>query len=287
MLKKADKIALVAPSGCIKKEDLKNAVAFFKDLGLIPCLMPHVFETFYYAAGTPQNRAEDINNAFKDKEIKAIFCIRGGAGSSQILDFLDYETIKKNKKPVFGLSDSTALQNALYTKAKNVSYTGFLPVYDLKEGKINEKLKKSLTDVLFGKKQKYKEFDVLRKGVMEGVVVGGCLSVFNLLCGTKYFPDLKNKILLIEDVGEKTYHIDLMLEQLKMQKGFDKIKGVIFGGFLNCHPSDETDGSVEDVIRNFALKTNKPVIYNFPYGHIKERVLLPIGKKIKIKAGIK
>ena len=287
MLKKADKIALVAPSGCIKKEDLKNAVAFFKDLGLIPCLMPHVFETFYYAAGTPQNRAEDINNAFKDKEIKAIFCIRGGAGSSQILDFLDYETIKKNKKPVFGLSDSTALQNALYTKTKNVSYTGFLPVYDLKEGKINEKLKKSLTDVLFGKKQEYKEFDVLRKGEMEGVVVGGCLSVFNLLCGTKYFPDLKNKILLIEDVGEKTYHIDLMLEQLKMQKGFDQIQGIIFGGFLNCHPSDETDGSVEDVIRNFALKTNKPVIYNFPYGHIKERVLLPIGKKIKIKAGIK
>ena len=287
MLKKGDKIALVAPSGCIQKEDLKNGMDFFKALGLKPCVMPHVFETFYYAAGTPQNRAEDINNAFKDKEIKALFCIRGGAGSSQILDFLDYETIKKNKKPVFGLSDSTAIQNALYTQTKNVSYTGFLPVYDLKEGKINEKLKKSLTDVLFGKKQEYKEFDVLKKGMMEGVVVGGCLSVFNLLCGTKYFPDLKNKILLIEDVGEKTYHIDLMLEQLKMQKGFNQIQGIIFGGFLNCNPSDETDGSVEDVIKNFALKINKPVIYNFPYGHIKERVLLPIGKKIKIKAGIK
>lgn len=287
MLKKGDKIALVAPSGCIQKDDLKNGIAFFKSLGLKPCVMPHAFETFYYTAGTPQNRAEDINNAFKDKEIKAIFCIRGGAGSSQILDFLDYEIIKKNKKPVFGLSDSTALQNALYTKTKNVSYTGFLPIYDLKEGQINEKLKKSLTDVIFGKKQEYKEFNVLNKGVMEGVVVGGCLSVFNLLCGTKYFPNLKNKILLIEDVGEKTYHIDLMLEQLKMQKGFDQIQGVIFGGFLNCNPSDETDGSVEDVIKNFALKINKPVVYNFPYGHIKERVLLPIGKKIKIKAGIK
>ena len=98
---------------------------------------------------------------------------------------------------------------------------------------------------------------------------------------------MKNKILLIEDVGEKTYHIDLMLEQLKMQKGFNQIQGIIFGGFLNCNPSDETDGSVEDVIKDFALKINKPIIYNFPYGHIKERVLLPIGKKIKIKAGIK
>ena len=282
MLKKGDKIALVAPSGCFEEKDLKNGLSFFENLGLKPVIMPHALESFYFAAGTPQNRAKDINDAFFDKDIKALFCIRGGAGSSQILDYIDYEMIKKNKKPVFGLSDSTALQNALYTKAKNISYTGFLPIYDLKKGYINLKLKKSLLDIFKGEKTEYKEFDVLNKGVMEGVLVGGCLSVFNLLCGTPYFPDLKNKILLLEDVGEKTYHIDLMLEQLRQQKDFDKIQGFIFGEFLNCVPADEGDGTIDDVIKNFALKTNKPVVYHFPYGHIKKRVILPIGRKIKI-----
>lgn len=284
MLKKGDEIALVAPSGCFEKKDLKNGLAFFKSLGLKPVLMPHALESFYYAAGTPQRRAEDINSAFSNKKIKALFCIRGGAGSSQILNFLDYDMIKKNKKPVFGLSDSTALQNALYTKTKNVSYTGFLPIYDLKDGSLNLKVSQSLTDVFKGKKIEYNQFKVLNKGVMEGVVVGGCLSVFMLLCGTPYFPNLKNKILLLEDVGEKTYCIDLMLEQLKNQKGFNQIQGIIFGSFLNCEPSDETDGTIDDVLKNFASKINKPVIYQFPYGHIKERVLMPIGQKIKIKA---
>ena len=85
-------------------------------------------------------------------------------------------------------------------------------------------------------------------------------------------------------MGEKTYRVDLMLEQLRAQKGFNEIQGIIFGQFLNCTPSDETDGTIDEVIKNFALKTNKPVVYNFPYGHIKERVLVPIGQKIKIKA---
>lgn len=286
MLKKGDQIALVAPSGCFEKKDLKNGVAYLKSLGLKPVLMPHALDKYYYAAGTPQNRAKDINEAFLNKKIKALFCIRGGAGSSHILQFLDYDMIKKNKKPVFGLSDSTALQNALYAKAGVVSYTGFLPIYDFKDGPLNKKIDQSLNDVIKGKKIKYHEFDVLNEGLMEGVVVGGCLSVLMLLCGTPYFPNLKNKILLLEDVSEKTYRVDLMLEQLRTQKGFKNIKGIIFGQFLNCTPSDETDGTIDEVIKNFALKTNKPVVYNFPYGHIKERVLVPIGQKIKIKATI-
>ena len=159
-----------------------------------------------------------------------------------------------------------------------------MPIYDLKEGIINPTLKKSLENIIIGKDQDDKVFKVINKGLMEGLVVGGCLSVFNLLCGTPYFPSLKNKILLIEDIGEKTYRLDLMLEQLRQQKDFNQIQGIIFGSFLNCLPADEIDGTVDDVIFNFASKINKPVIYNFPYGHTKERVLLPIGKKIKIKA---
>lgn len=283
MLKKGDKIALVAPSGWFSKSDLENALDWFKKQGLKTQIMPHAYDVEFYAAGTPQNRAKDINDAFRDKSVKAIFCIRGGAGSLKVLDFLDFEMIKKNPKPVFGLSDSTALQNALYTITKNVSYTGFLPIYDFKENHLDSKIENSLFEILNNKKQEIKEFEVLKKGEAEGVLIGGCLSVFNTLCGTKYFPKLKNKILLIEDVGEKTYRIDLMLDQLKKQKDFDKVKAIIFGSFLNCKIADIGDGTIDEIIKNFAKNLDIPVIYNFPYGHIKSRFILPIGKKIKLK----
>ncbi|HCU58658.1 MAG TPA: hypothetical protein DIC64_01615 [Alphaproteobacteria bacterium] len=283
MLQKGDKIALIAPSGWFEKKDIEKSINWFQKQGLKPVISKHAQDVSFYEAGTAQNRAKDINEAFLKDDIKAVFCIRGGAGSLKTLDFIDYDLIKKNKKPVFGLSDSTALQNAIYTKTKNISYTGFLPVFDFKDGKIDKRVEQSLTDVFQNKTQEVKDFDVLKHGECEGILVGGCLSVFLSLCGTPYFPDLKNKIILIEDVGEKTYRIDLMLQQLKMQKGFDQIKGLIFGQFAKCFEADAGDGSIEQIIKNFVKDIKKPVVYNFPYGHIKSRVLMPIGQKIKIK----
>ncbi|MBR2299592.1 MAG: LD-carboxypeptidase [Alphaproteobacteria bacterium] len=283
MLKKNNQIALIAPSGWFEKKDIEKSIKWFEKQGLTPVVSKHAYDVDFYAAGTPQNRAKDINVAFSRNDIKAVFCIRGGAGSLKTLDFIDYELIQKNKKPLFGLSDSTALQNAIYTKTKNISYTGFLPVFDFKTGKIDTRVEQSLTDIFQNKTQEVKDFDVLKHGQCEGILIGGCLSVFLSLCGTPYFPNLRNKIILIEDVSEKTYRIDLMLQQLKMQKGFDQIKGLIFGQFAKCVEADAGDGSIDDIIKNFAKDIEKPVVYNFPYGHIQSRVLMPIGKKIKIK----
>lgn len=282
ILKNGDSVALIAPSGWFLKEYLNNGVKWLKKQGLNPVLSKHIYEKDFYEAGTAKHRADDINDAFSNKDIKALFCIRGGAGALKVLDFIDYNLVKKNPKPVFGLSDSTALQNALFTKTKNVSYTGFLPIYDFKTGNLSPLIEESFLKILKGQNLKVKQFDILNNGNGEGVLVGGCLSVFLSLCGTPYFPNLENKIILIEDVGEKTYHIDLMLQQLKMQKGFDKIHGIIFGQFENCLASDPDDGSVEDIIKRFSKELKVPVVFHFPYGHIKDRVILPIGKKIKM-----
>ncbi len=281
-LKKGDKIALIAPSGCFEKKDLQNSITWFKKQGLKPVISKHAYDVCFYAAGKAVDRAYDINEAFKNKDIKAIFCIRGGAGSLKVLDFLDYDIIKKNKKPIFGLSDSTALQNAIYTKTKNISYTGFLPIYDFKNTVLDKQLEQSLINILQGQSFCYHQFDVLKDGYAQGNIVGGCLSVFLSLAGTPYFPNLKDKIILIEDIGEKTYRIDLMLEQIKMQKGFNQAKALIFGQFENCPLADEGDGQIIDIIQNFVKDIDIPVIYNFPYGHIKSRLIMPIGQKVII-----
>lgn len=284
LLRAGDKIALVAPSGFIEPESLKTGAAWLEAQGFELELMPHVFARRYYMAGTDFERANDINEAFARPDIKALFCVRGGAGCTKILPYIDYPLIKKNRKPVFGLSDSTALQNALFTLAGNVSYTGFLPIFDFKTGELDEKINCSLNEVFAGREQKTSGGKCLNSGTAQGVMVGGCLSVLNYLCGTPYFPSLQGKILLIEDVGEKTYRIDLMLNQLKAQKDFAGLNGIVFGQFLNCTEADEGDGSVAEIIADFAQELDIPVITDFPYGHIASRYVLPIGKKVCLNA---
>lgn len=284
LLRAGDKIALAAPSGFIEPESLKTGAAWLEAQGFELEFMPHVFARHYYTAGTDFERADDVNEAFARPDIKALFCVRGGAGSSKILPYLDYALIKKNRKPVFGLSDSTALQNALFACSGNVSYTGFLPIFDFKNGSLDEKINQSLNMVFAGREQKASGGKCLNAGSAQGVMVGGCLSVLNYLCGTPYFPSLQGKILLIEDVGEKTYRIDLMLNQLKSQKDFAGLNGIVFGQFLNCVEADEGDGSVSEIIADFAQNLDIPVITDFPYGHVASRYVLPIGKKVCLNA---
>lgn len=284
MLKQGDKVALTAPSGCLSAGDLDKAAAWFAKQGITVEIMPHVFACYRYMAGSDQERAADINACFERDDIKAVFCVRGGAGSGKILDMINYDLIKKNPKPIFGLSDSTALQNALYAMTGNVSYTGFLPIYDFKNNALNEKIQFSLQQIFQKRPFVAQGGKCLISGQAEGIVVGGCLSVFCQLCGTPYFPDLKDKILLLEDVGEKTYKIELMLNQLRMQKNFAKIKGVVFGQFLNCLEADKGDGTIQEILNDFAGNLHVPTIYDFDYGHQAQRYVLPIGGKIRISA---
>lgn len=281
-LKVNNKIGIIAPSVGLKDKDITPTLTYFKTLGLVPVLADNLKLEYRYMAGTDTERAAALNNLFKNQEIKALFCLRGGAGATRMLDYLDYELIKSHPKPIIGLSDSTALQNALFTQTGNPSLTGFLPIYDLNNKIITPLTDSSLQSALFQNKHIISSGTALISGTAEGVIIGGCLSVFLYLCGTPYFPDLTDKILLLEDIEEKTYKIDLMLNQLKQQKGFSKLKGIIFGQFSDCPVIDTEDGTVEDCIRDFTSNLNIPVVTNFAYGHIPARYILPIGLTAKL-----
>lgn len=284
ILKKGDKIGIIAPSVGLKDKDIAPTIDYFKKIGLKPILANNLTKDYRYMAGSDKERANSINKFFKNTDIKALFCLRGGAGATRILDLLDYNIIKQNKKPIFGLSDSTAIQNALISKANLISYTGFLPLYDLERENINKTLQTSLENTLFTNNQKIISGSCLKKGECKGKIVGGCLSVLTYLCGTQYFPNLTGKILLLEDIGEKTYKIDLMLNQLKQQKNFNKLKAIIIGQFHNCIISDKEDGTIEDCIKDFTNGLNIPIITNFAYGHIKERYVIPLNKTVTLKS---
>ncbi len=286
-LKAGDKIGIVSPAGHLNSpEDIKLPLDYLEALGFECILGKHVFDRNYYMAGTDADRAADLHDFFKNPEIKAIFTTAGGCGSQRLLPLLDYNLIKNNPKPLFGLSDNTALQLGIYSQSGIASVTGFSLKYDFKNGHIDPLVEQSLTAVINGKKQSVNSGVSLLPGTGEGILIGGCLSLVRSLCGTPYFPNLENKILLLEDVGEKTYKLDLMLTQLRQQPGFDKIKGIIFGTFAGCEEADEGDGSVDDVLSGFVSELPKPipVIKNFAYGHIPSRYVLPVGTNVRINA---
>ena len=282
LLKKGDIVAFVAPSSFVKKADISQAVEYFKQMGLKVKLADNITEEYRYMAGDDKKRAKIINKMFADDKIKAIFCVRGGAGSTRILPFLDYKMIKSNKKILIGLSDSTGIQNALISLSSIPSYSGYLPAYKPNQNNAEDIAGQYLKSIFFDNSHEIVSGSCLIKGKAEGKIVGGNLSVLCYLCGTKYFPSLKGKILLIEDVGEKTYKIDLLLNQLKQQKDFDKLKGIIFGQFTDCKIASASDGTIEDCIKDFTVGLNIPTICNFEYGHIDHSLILPLGIKVKM-----
>lgn len=282
-----DKVGIASPAGFINSlDEIAPALEYLQSLGLEPIIGKHVLDKFFYMGGTDANRAADLNGFFADDEIKAIFTTAGGCGSQRILPFLDYDLIRKNPKPIFGLSDNTSLQNGIYAQTQCPAVTGFSLKYDFKNGHFSDFTKKSLEAVLHGKKQIIYSGKTLISGVAEGELVGGCLSTFRNLLGTSYAPDLNGKILLLEDVGEKSYKIDVMLTQILQQKEFENLAGIVFGQFSDCFPFEPQDGTVEDFLQEFPhlLRKPIPIIFDFAYGHIPDRYVLPIGKTVRLDA---
>jgi len=283
-LKHKDKVGIISPSAALENTDINKGLDYLRALNFEPVLGTHVYSQYRYMAGTDHERAADIMRFFADPEIKAIFCTRGGAGSMRVLPYLDYNLIRSNPKPIFGLSDSTALQNGIYTLTTNISYTGFLLAYDFKDGQINPMQDGDLQNILAGRTNHYHSGQTVIKGQTEGILIGGNIYAFLSLCGTPYFPNLSGKILLLEDIGIKSYQLDIMLHQLKMQPSFANLNGIIFGQYTNVRIADECDGTIDDNIDFFCSELNIPVIKNFAYGHIPARHIMPIGQMIKLNA---
>lgn len=282
LLHKEDTIGIIAPSAGLQNKELTSVLTYFEKLKLNVKLAQNLNYEYRYMAGTDTERADAINNMFANKNIKALFCLRGGAGSTRILDLLDYSLIKDNPKPIIGLSDSTALQNALISKTENPALSGFLPLYDFNNKNINSLTDNSLQNALFADTHTICSGLCHNAGTTTGTIIGGCLSVLCYLCGTSYFPNLADKILLLEDIGEKTYKIDLMLNQLKQQKNFHKLKGIIFGQFTDCPIASPEDGNITNCIKDFISGLNIPIITDFAYGHIPSRHIIPLGIPVKL-----
>ncbi|RMD93620.1 MAG: LD-carboxypeptidase [Calditrichaeota bacterium] len=281
-------IGVVGPASPMIKSRLKKGLHYLEERGYRVKLGKHVFDEDGYFAGKDRDRAEDLNQMFRDPDIAAIFCTRGGYGSPRILPLIDYELIKKHPKILVGYSDITALQLAIFTKTRLITFSGPMVAVEMAKGM------EPLTEYYFWQLLKDPERKIvittkhgikfLKPGKVRGHLLGGCLSMVCSLLGTPYVPDFDNAILFLEDIGEEPYKIDRYLTQLKLAGILHRIGGLILGKFEDCKPSSRTAPSLtlERIIEDITADLPIPVVTDFPYGHVDIKFTMPVGGKVLI-----
>jgi muramoyltetrapeptide carboxypeptidase len=284
-LNKGGTIGVIAPAGIVKQEELAPGIKQLKELGFRVVTGQHVRKTYRYMAGSDQERADDLHEMFLRSEVNAILCARGGYGSTRLLPLLDETLIKKHPKILIGSSDVTALLLYLVQRAGLVAFHGPMVVPNF--GLVHSSLTSEGLIRATGSAEpigpvRFKGIQVLRKGIAEGTLIGGCLSILCALLGTPYAPKTEGAILLIEDVNEVPYRIDRMLTQLKAAGKFSGVCGIIFGRMVKCEPKPHEGYRLFEVIAEVLTDVKGPILYGLPIGHGGEQVTLPLGVPVQV-----
>ena len=244
------------------------------------------YQKWYNFGGIDEVRAKDINDMFKNKDVKAIFAVRGGYGSIRLLDKIDFDIIKKNPKIFVGYSDITTLLMAINQKTDLVTYHGPM---SSNYSNFDEVTSTSFFSTIMDNKRSYEltnyvdtDLKVISEGKAEGEIIGGNLTLIVASLGTEYEIDTKGKILFIEEVSEATYRVDRMFQQLKLAGKFNDASGIILGSFTRANKDSTDDMSLDDVFYDSFHNMKKPVMSNFSSGHMRPFITVPIGAKAKM-----
>ncbi len=285
-LKKGDLIGLISPASTPDNlEKINEAVKYFERLGYRVMVGKNVGKVRGYLAGTDEQRLEDFHSMFLNKEVKAIFCVRGGYGSIRFLDKINFSTIRKNPKIFVGYSDITALQLAIFHKVGLITFAGPMAAVDF-SGEVDPFTEENFWKMVtfpkpFGKfkNPQGERISCLTKGYAKGRLLGGNLSLVCSLLGTPYLPKFDKAVLFLEEVEEKPYRIDRFFAQMKLAKIFDKVSGIVLCNFTDCEETDpkKKSLSLNDVVSDYFSNLSIPVAYNLIHGHIKSKNTIPIG----------
>jgi len=245
-----------------------------------------------YLAGSDQQRADDFNDMFKNRDVKAILCSRGGYGCSRILPLIDFDQCRRHPKIVIGYSDVTILQLALFRICGLVTFSGPMVAIDigkgldpLTEGSFWQQISRPVLHSYILEEGGYSPV-IYQGGAAEGRLLGGCLTSINSLLGTPFLPDFTGCILVLEDIGEDVYKIDRYFNQLFHAGILHCISGLIMGQFIDCEEEGNPNASftIEQVIRHYTKDLNIPVMANLPYGHGEQKYTLPLGCLVRLDA---
>jgi len=272
---------------------LQNGIKRLESLGFNVVTSKNLFKKNYYTAGTTEERASDFMELIENEEVNAIMSAMGGENAHQILPLIDFNKIKKNPKIIIGYSDPTVLLNPIFERTGLITFyrqhvcsfdpnwQWFSDDYDLKYFRkilINSEVPKII--------EPSSQRETWRGGIAEGEFVGGCLTDFRKLIGTPFEPEFKNKILILEQIGESSREINVVLTHLKHVGAFDKINGLLLGKFYDCIDRENEDWNkpLKKLFLDELREYDFLILKTEDFGHFSHMFPIPIGAKGRIDA---
>lgn len=298
-IRPGDTIGLIEPASASDDPfDLVLVEEAIRAMGLVPRRAPNLLKRHGYLAGQDKERAADINAMFADKDVKAIFAVRGGWGAARALPFVDWDVVRGNPKLLIGYSDITALHMAIAAKGgavtlhgpnassawgrasvesfRGIAFDGATPLFE--NPKANE-------DRLIQRRWRTIK---IRGGKAQGMLLGGNLTVLTALAGTPYLPDFTGAILFLEDIDEAEYRIDRMLTQLGQAGVLKGLAGVVFGQCTNCRDPDGSGPgggfTLNAILRQHFEPLGIPAFEGAWFGHMSDQFTIPQGVQAEIDA---
>jgi len=271
-----DKIGIISTARNITIEELSPAIKTLESWGLKVVLGINLFQEDDQFSGTVEQRNSDLQGMIDDNSIKAILCARGGYGTVQIIDSIDFTNLKKNSKWVVGYSDVTVLHSHL----NNLGFASLHATMPINFESNTKKSWSSLKNSLFGNLNRIecKHHPFNKFGKIEGDIVGGNLSILYSLLGSQSNIDTTDKILFIEDLDEYLYHIDRMMMNLKRNRMLGKLKGLIVGGMSDMNDNSIPFGkTAEQIILEYTKDYDFPISFGFPAGHLADNRCIKLG----------
>jgi muramoyltetrapeptide carboxypeptidase len=266
---------------------VERGVEWWESQGYRVRLAKGLFVRDDWVAGEPESRARDLEALFRDPEVDAVQCFRGGYGSAQIVPHLDFQAIAANPKPFVGFSDITALHEAVRQRTGLATFygpglanLGAADASELTRSELLRRLRGGTGEVPRAPDDPYVR--AIAGGRATAPLVGGCLWLLQHTMGTPWEFSAEGAILFLEDVGIHAWHVDGMLAQLTASGKLDGIVGVVAGEFAKSDwPELRSDfprvKSIEEVLENRLGGLGVPVVYGLPLGHGKHLATLPLG----------
>ncbi|MCX2744537.1 LD-carboxypeptidase [Mangrovivirga sp. M17] len=284
-LSHGDKVIIVATARAVDSTAVEHAVGIMENWGLKVLKGKNLLNKEFRFAGDDKARVEDFQKAISSPDIKAVFCVRGGYGTTRIVDKIDFKPLYKYPKWILGFSDITTLLLQLERLGIASSHSSMPALF---KNKTSEEAIDSIRQFLMEPedyKLEWKKTSIDKVNDCHGSLIGGNLSMIANNIGTKSFPlTFENKILFLEEVGEDLYRIDRSIVQLKRAGVLSEISGLLVGGVTDV-PYDEEPFGLEasEIVLSHVSEYDFPVYFDVPFGHIDDNFLIPCGLQSKIR----
>tara|TARA_B100001109_G_scaffold255859_1_gene261745 strand:- start:5154 stop:6068 length:915 start_codon:yes stop_codon:yes gene_type:complete len=285
-LTKGSHLRIISTARKISKEELQPAIDRLESWGLNLSFGKNLFSTYNQFAGTTEQRVQDLQDALDDPNVEAILCARGGYGTVQLIDQIDFSAFKKNLKWLVGYSDVTVLHCHINQTQEVESLHATMPI-NFAPFSEKDEAAESLRKALFGEKLEYQftaeEESILNFTELNAPIFGGNLSILYSLSASVSQLKKDNFFLFFEDLDEYLYHIDRMMMNLKRSGIFTACKGVLVGGMSDMNDNTIPYGkSAKAIIQENLKDFEIPVIFGVPAGHIKQNLALILGRTLQL-----